>query len=365
MDDAARQAAVYSLKGSAMRPNFRRCGRPAAFTLVELLVVIAIIGILIALLLPAVQAAREAARRAQCANHLMQLGLAVHSYESSHEVFPYGTVDAKSPIVNAPPGYHHSWIVRILPYIEQRNAYKAIDFSLSVYNPKHAPVRVLTIDTLYCPSGWPTATGVVVDFGPKKETDEVPPELTDELAGMGFGGGGGMAQPTTAGVSNYAACHHDKEAPIAETNNGAFILNRCLPIEEFGDGLSQTIFLGEKVGEAGDLGWMSGTRATLRNTGWSVVGGFGGRAFLPWNTPEDPSDVMALQDPAIDPAASAAPPAPNSPAVVGGFASAHPGGANFALGDGSVRFFSSGIALPVFQQLGHRADGKLLSTGEL
>jgi prepilin-type N-terminal cleavage/methylation domain-containing protein/prepilin-type processing-associated H-X9-DG protein len=334
--------------------HFRR----PAFTLVELLVVIAIIGILIALLLPAVQAAREAARRAQCANHLTQLILAVNNYESAYEVFPYGTIDAKSPIVNAPQGYHHSWIVRLLPYIDEQNAYKATDFSVGVYDPKNAPVRVLSIATLHCSSDWANTNGAVVNFGPKPAADETPMEPTDDPASRGFGAG---AQPlvTTAGVSNYAGCHHDKEALIAETNNGAFILNRALSVEDFADGLAYTIFLGERTGEAGDLGWMSGTRATLRNTGWPIAGGAGGRGGLPWTTPEEAAVAEALA--AGETAQPALAPAPN----VGGFSSAHVGGANFAMGDGSVRYITGSIAQGILQQLAHRADGKLLSSGEL
>src|SRR5262245_52183791 len=94
------------------------------FTLVELLVVIAIIGILIAVLLPAVQAAREAARRAQCKNNLKQLGLAVQGYASARKVFP--------PSVMIGPG-RGAWSVqsRVLPFIEEYQVYKNIDFSLS------------------------------------------------------------------------------------------------------------------------------------------------------------------------------------------------------------------------------------------
>src|ERR1700754_2067028 len=92
-----------------------------AFTLIELLVVIAIIAILIALLLPAVQQAREAARRTQCKNNLMQLGIALHNYQMAFEPPPPGVVNSTGPVLNSPSGYHMGWIAQILPYIEQRN----------------------------------------------------------------------------------------------------------------------------------------------------------------------------------------------------------------------------------------------------
>src|SRR3954466_1017991 len=73
---------------TSRQSRFQRCG----FTLVELLVVIAIIGILVALLLPAVQAAREAARRTQCTNHIKQMMLAMHNFESAKKIFPSGGI---------------------------------------------------------------------------------------------------------------------------------------------------------------------------------------------------------------------------------------------------------------------------------
>src|SRR5258708_11399747 len=91
----------------------------AGFTLIELLVVIAFLAVLIALLVPAVQAAREAARRAQCLNNVMQLGIALQSYESSHELLPPGVVNTTGPILDQPKGYHYGWLVQILPFFEQ------------------------------------------------------------------------------------------------------------------------------------------------------------------------------------------------------------------------------------------------------
>jgi prepilin-type N-terminal cleavage/methylation domain-containing protein/prepilin-type processing-associated H-X9-DG protein len=101
------------------------------FTLIELLVVIAIIGILVALLLPAVQSAREAARRTTCRNNLKQIGLALHNYLDANRVFP------PSICINSTPtstGGVFSVLVRILPYVEQNNAYQAAHVGNNSYN---------------------------------------------------------------------------------------------------------------------------------------------------------------------------------------------------------------------------------------
>jgi len=124
---------------STLRPIARHAharSKRRAFTLVELLVVIAIIGILVSLLLPAVQAAREAARRVQCLNNVTQLGLSLHNYEFHHEALPAGVTNPDGPIRNEPQGIHVSWIVKILPYLEQNAAYRKFDQSLGAYDAK-------------------------------------------------------------------------------------------------------------------------------------------------------------------------------------------------------------------------------------
>src|SRR5262245_56194429 len=135
----------------------KRHSRPApGFTLVELLVVIAIIGVLVALLLPAVQSAREAARRASCSNNLSQIGLAIHHYEMAHGIYPPGTINSTGPITNTAAGYHHNWVVQLLPYIEQQNAYNVLDKRASIYSPQNAAVAANMPRLLICPSvGFP------------------------------------------------------------------------------------------------------------------------------------------------------------------------------------------------------------------
>jgi prepilin-type N-terminal cleavage/methylation domain-containing protein/prepilin-type processing-associated H-X9-DG protein len=103
------------------RREFLRRANLRGFTLIELLVVIAIIAILVALLLPAVQQAREAARRAQCRNNLKQIGLALHNYESSHRVFPPGTLGFPKVF---------SAHAHLLPYMDQANLRNLIDFDV-------------------------------------------------------------------------------------------------------------------------------------------------------------------------------------------------------------------------------------------
>jgi prepilin-type processing-associated H-X9-DG protein len=279
----------------------------------ELLVVITIISVLVTLLLPAVQATREAARRCHCVNNLMQLGTALQHYQNVHEVLPPGVVNDTGPIRNLPRGYHHGWLIQLLPYVEAKNVARRLSDAAALYAAENSTVRAIEIGVLLCPS----------DPNPRT----VP---------------GGVAQ------TNYAACHNDFEVPIGVRNNGAFFLNSHVGYEDIPDGTSATIFVGEKRRSALDLGWASGTRATLRNAGIRI----NSPDLLYGNRPIPAYDDEDLDPISIDPD-------PTNPNLVGGFSSTHPGGANFAFGDGSVRFLRETIGARILRSLANRADGEL------
>lgn len=124
-----------------------------AFTLVELLVVIAIIGVLVSLLLPAVQAAREAARRTQCVNQLKQLSLAVQNYADTFGKFPAsGIVDTSIASYESRSGKMFSWLVLILPFVEQKNLHEQFNFNVSAVNQPSTNPQAALPTVLLCPS---------------------------------------------------------------------------------------------------------------------------------------------------------------------------------------------------------------------
>jgi prepilin-type N-terminal cleavage/methylation domain-containing protein len=282
------------------------CPRPrAAFTLVELLVVIAIIGILVGLLLPAVQAAREAARRCSCANNVTQIGLALHNHEFHLEAFPAGVSDAAGPIRNLEEGRHVGWIVRILPYLEQTALARNFVEEGGAYGAANRKVRAVRIQVLACPSS------------PRPQRSE-PVEQGAAVVAR----------------SSYAGCHHDVESPIDTDNHGLLFLDSHIRFGDISDGSSNTLLLGEHLGGEPDLGWVSGTRSTLRNT-------------------------SRLEQPAQAMGAGEAGAGETDPLFVGGFGSHHPGIVMIGLGDGATRVLSMNASPEVLHQLGHRADGEI------
>jgi prepilin-type N-terminal cleavage/methylation domain-containing protein len=170
----------------------------SGFTLVELLVVIAIIGVLVGLLLPAVQAAREAARRMSCSNNFKQIGLGVHDYHDAFKQLPqHKTGTGKDPATGAWwDGSNNtnqgqlSWLVPILPFIEQQPLWEKIS----------NPDPYLTNGTLRTPTPWPA-------FGPKCGNFDYPASMT-EINAYRCPSDPGIGLPAQ-GRTNYACCLGD------------------------------------------------------------------------------------------------------------------------------------------------------------
>lgn len=320
------------------------------FTLIELLVVIAIIAILIALLLPAVQQAREAARRTQCKNNMMQLGIALHNYQMAFETLPPGVTNPTGPVLNQPNGYHMGWISQILPYIEQKNAYQKINFSESVYAKANQPVRAHVISLLQCPSS-----------------------NTVWAPGM-------AADGSVFALNSYAGIHNDVETPIDVNQNGVLFLNSRVRYDDVPDGSSNTIYVGEYfidiAQSAGqNLGWMSGTRGTLRNvclgpkptTPAAQPAANAGDEPAPANAeaPAEAKPVPPVLQYQIHTREEKIPVDPDTQlqavGYVGGLGSPHVGGWHNLMGDGAVRFISQNINVNTLRLLANRHDGELVS----
>jgi prepilin-type N-terminal cleavage/methylation domain-containing protein/prepilin-type processing-associated H-X9-DG protein len=316
----------------------RRCARRAAFTLIELLVVIAIIGVLVALLLPAVQAAREAARRAQCANHLRQITLAVHNFEGTHKQLPmnrYGDYDDHvtwgGPYENS---RSWSWLSAILPHLEQTNVY-------NLGNVPNRPLDASTIlgtpvPTFWCPSDQISSLKVFPERTRYLRTG-VPVGLTNYkgVQGANFCWGdwangstmGSDCEPWWKGDGIFYPMDWQKPKSLAKIT----------------DGTSNTLMVGEDI-------WNQ-TRATCSDPCYGL--GFS------WAHPVEANATAAIPLNARRPAAT--PYADNDWTGHNGFRSWHPGGGQFGLCDGSVRFVSNTIPLGIYRAAatisGHEAAG--------
>jgi prepilin-type N-terminal cleavage/methylation domain-containing protein/prepilin-type processing-associated H-X9-DG protein len=307
-----------------------------AFTLIELLVVMAIIAVLIGLLLPALVGARESGRRVQCVNNLKQFALALQSYAFSRDVFPCGSYNETGPVLSTPEGSQLSWIASLLPHMEGFTMARMLDTRCGAYDPVNSTVRMTTLNTFTCSSSRPLPWSVYRGWNP-------------------------VPSPSEPGRTSYAACQNDVEAPIDVDDHGSFYLNSRVRVVDVVDGLSQTIFVGE-VAVPFSLGWLSGTRATMRNTGHPINGV--DLATLELAKPANPPLPEDLTAQALEERIELGTLAV-SPRFVGGFSSAHPGnGANFAFGDGSVRFLKQTIDRSVYRRLGHRADGEVIDENQ-
>ena len=268
----------------------------AAFTLVELLVVMAIIGILIALLLPAVQAAREASRRSSCTNNLKQLGLAMHGYHDALGSFPPGYIYVARDVEE------WGWAVFLFPYLEQSSRHEILNvndgrLTDAIRNAQLRPGLQDRISILRCPS----------DGGGRL----LP--LTSRRFDDGAAGIGGF-EPATA---NYIGVLGLYDLAGNYPNNGVLFGNSGVSTDDIPDGTSHTLAIGER-----DIKCHSGAWCGNKNPAGNRDDGIYftvGRVSMPINVTAAPFQFTE------------------------GFSSPHPGGANFLVCDGSVRFLSETI----------------------
>lgn len=288
-----------------------------AFTLIELLVVIVIIGMLIAVLLPAVQAAREAAHRTQCKNNLKQIGLALHSYHDLYGRFPAGYVSAVAADgTDLGPGW--GWAAAILRHLELASLQEELLCpDLDIADPANAVARGLVLKVFRCPSDNRADTFTV------------------------------MNTSVVVAAGAYVACNgNDGVSDAAASNDGAFLENRAMVLSEISDGLSNTIFIGERS-----------ARMSLSSWTGAVTGGA----------------VPAVRDPSgIESSAAlvlshAGPHLPNNPLVTDAdaFSSAHPRGVNFLFGDGSVRTINNSVLQTVYNAMATRNSNDVVDSSGL
>lgn len=305
--------------------------RRRAFTLVELLVVIAIIGVLVSLLLPAVQAARESARRTQCNNNLKQLGLAIQSYLDSYSVYPPGGMKTSGG-VNALSN-ELSWHALILPYIEMKGLQSEFDFAATVDNPgldwnlrpppktpSDMPRRpaLFNVPTFLCNSA-PSLIQNSLDTGETVDKGSIP--WSTHYYGVMGPVGVNPAKTLPAPNNQYIVDGQGfaRQGVLGRESKNLF--------QDIIDGSSNTFLLGE-------IAWFDANsyRTWLRGCGGTTNGLYCGgckNVVFPinaqaWTSGQD-SDLNNVS-----------------------FGSMHPGGCQFVMCDGAVRFINESVDLQVY-----------------
>jgi prepilin-type N-terminal cleavage/methylation domain-containing protein/prepilin-type processing-associated H-X9-DG protein len=332
-------------------PSRHRLG----FTLIELLVVIAIIAVLIGLLLPAVQAAREAARRAQCANNLKQIGIALHGYHAAVGCFPVGFLYAAHNVLpdSSPLQYRWSALAQMAPYLEQTGLYNTLNFQFPI---AHQP-----------------AGGASSAFWPYYPANET--AISTSVAVFLCPSDGALAPDPGSGPTNYMFCTGDgSNGGDATSANGTFILGPPQSLASVIDGASGTVAASEQpLGIRGPYTQTSATpipsprtRAFARvwsapltddacaaaGRGWMLFKGSGWwdgnylstlyNHYLGPNSPRD--DCVTYHNPGWKAARSF-----------------HPGGVNVLFCDGHLSFIRDTIDRACWRSLSTRGGGEVVS----
>lgn len=299
------------------------------FTLIELLVVIAIIAILIGLLLPAVQKVREAASRMKCSNQLKQLGLAMHAYHDANNFFPEAGDNSGSPGF---PSHNVSqglgWQVFLLPYIEQDNLFNLMNPQVSWNNPANTPAYVQKVTSYFCPSAsTETSNGGGEDF------DGVRAFTNHYLAVLGpigpnpMGGNYGI-NPNPAGHGGFGTT-----GMIIRAQDGSVNMTGVT------DGTSNTLMLGESS--------FARSLTNQENTSYRAwTRGCDGGACASAKNVTDGLNMTVFTGSNFNNVS---------------FGSNHTGGANFAMGDGSVRFVRQTVDINILRASASRNGGEVMS----
>jgi prepilin-type N-terminal cleavage/methylation domain-containing protein/prepilin-type processing-associated H-X9-DG protein len=306
-----------------MSHSSRSVPKCPGFTLIELLVVIAIIGMLIALLLPAVQNAREAARRAQCVNNLKQLGLAAHNYHNVYNALPMGTPFYCFPdLLNLFPGWGcygdgHSIFVAMLGQYEQQNLFNAVNFNTNIYCFPNQTVQATQLNTLLCPSDAAVSQKVNYPVGLFNI-----PQGRVVIVYTSYAGNAGTWYHHSA---TYDLAGYNQTPTLTSQDYGLFFCDSRVNFAAVKDGLSNTLLFGER-----NHGALTGS--TLMDWHWWFDGYYGDTLF--WTAfPINPQKRLQTNSTS----------AQLANAYVEGASSAHPGGANFCMADGSVKFIKETI----------------------
>jgi prepilin-type N-terminal cleavage/methylation domain-containing protein/prepilin-type processing-associated H-X9-DG protein len=338
----------------------KRISRQSGFTLVELLVVITIIAILIALLLPAVQAAREAARRVQCTNNLKQLALGALDHESANKCLPSGgwgpcwAGDSERGFGGRQPG---GWIYSVLPYIEQQALWDLGHGASNTSNPKLSDCVLQCVGTplsgLICPSRRSAVLYPHQSPGGQPYHTRLGDVTWPNLAGKtDYAGCGGTTVDGT-GFASGPPSYADADAwtpadwsgktgkPINHVlDTGVINTHSAITMADMTDGASNTYLLGEK--------FLDPDHYTDGTAPWDDQS---------WDIAED-WDIMRWTGVTGDYTNASFMPVPDTPGGGWGmsFGSAHSGGFNMALCDGSVQFMNYAIDIKTHYCLGHRSD---------